>query len=46
MNQKKLKESFKIPLKERRKLEKIELFKKYIIKKKIELDKNKYLVFD
>lgn len=46
MKKKNLKEHFKIPLKERRKLEKIELFKEYVIKKKFELEKNKFLIFD
>ena len=43
---KKLKERSKLPLKERRKLEKIAIFKKYILEKRTEIEKNKFLTFN
>lgn len=48
MSQKKkrLKDVFKIPLKVKRKLEKIKIFEIYVIHKKKELHENKYIFFD
>ena len=43
---KKLKGYFKIPLKQKRKLEKIKKFEKYVIYKKKQLDENKYITFN
>ena len=42
----KLKEPFKIPIKEKRKHQKIKIFEKYVIHKKKQLDENKYLTFN
>ena len=38
--------SKKIPLKERRKLERIKLFEKYILDKRLYFKNNKYLTFN
>ena len=43
---KKLKEPFKITIKEKRKLEQIKKFIEYVIHKKKELDENKYITFN
>ena len=46
MKKKNLKENSKIPLKERRKLERIKLFKKYILDKRLYFKNNKYQTFN